>query len=406
MASHLLLWTITLLVLVVAFFGTINGVRYYQYTKTAPDVTTKEVYWMAPQIFDPTLCAYKYPAGWSPSHPSPTSGSGYTNYSTAFGTGILASYYEIKDAMTRGMTVNRWGFFDGQCGSPIPSDNNVRGKYCAINCCGPNTTLCGTTAATKAAKVAKKDSPNCSSPSAIPPSSPSSPSSYCCTGSTPKSPFGTTCKACFSPDSGLGSMLGSCTAWYAEKDGVFVACPQANKGASPTPQLPGGPWDASGNPVSGGANQPAVTAGSPNAIQINKHQTLGFGKASAPSPFAQTSGMSNMKWKFRMGNEPNSPGGSNTSNPWAGAFVVGVKPPKGSTQAQGILPFDVTGTAPNSNEGWNDPLAVQNARPASFSWIPTSQIILFLLTIGAILFVVGVMWFKNTRLGESLLYWI
>ena len=403
------IWVISLIAVFIGIFGTANAVRYYQYQsqlKTTGGPTGTEVYWINPQFFDPILAAYTAPNPLKDDSKKPINGSGYYAYATAYNTGLLATYFDLYSAYTRGMTVDHWGFFDGECGDQSPSTANPRGRLCAINCCSPSPSVGG-----------KKQ--NCKVPS-VPVPIPG------CSGNTASSSTGQ-CSPCYSPDANIDIKFGpvspgttdpyavpaakfslsTCSAWYAEEDGLFVACPQSNpSGVKPTtiPKIPGGPWDADGNTIeSGGPGQPGPsTKPSVNAYQINSKPTIDFGGKPAPSEFNQLSGPT--KWNFRMGYETVSPSSSLETNPWAGAFVVGVKPPKGTP---GVLPFDVTGSTPDSNNGWNDPNAITSAPPPpAFQLIPDSQIILFLIIAAAVAFIFGVMWFRSTRLGQSLLYWI
>lgn len=388
--DHFWLWTTSLLVFLVVVFAAINGTRYYLFRSqgNATGPTGAEVFWVAPSVLDcasPNTCNWLTPGGWSPKNPKPTAGAGYSTYSNALNMGALATYAEIKDAFQRGLTVNRWGFFDGQCGTALPGNSNPRGRFCAINCCQLGST-CGPL--TKG----HHNKPQCSSPSGSP-----SGGDPCCVGNVPATPTDTSCQACFSPDASLGSPLQSCTAWYPERDGLFVACPQASKGASPVPEIPGGPWDHRGK---GGPHQPRAHHSNVNAYQINTKPTLAFGTQDAPAQFKQTTGMSSMSWNYYLGNESNTPGGKQPSNPWAGALVYGVKPTQGSQAAQGVLPFDVT------TGQWNDPQALKVQQPGSFQLFPDSQIILFLVILGLALLVIGLFWFRQTRLGEALLYWV
>lgn len=388
------LWSLSLVLYVVILLITINAGRYYVYRQQPPVTTAPEVYWMAPQVFDSeggqcTSGCFVMPGGWNTASPQPTNGAGYANYSTAYGTGLLATYSEIQEALERGLTVNRWGFFDGQCGTLPPTQDNPRGKYCAINCCTSSPCI----ALDSQGKGKQPTTNSCKRPSGAPTSG-----SPCCMGNTPSSPTAQACDPCFSPDKGL-PQLNQCTAWYAENDGVFVACPQQNKGAPAIPLIPGGPWDANGN---GGVSQPTATVGSVNAYQINQQQTLNFGTISQ-SDFPLPNRMQSSNWQFRMGYEANPPGGTAPSNPWAGAFIVGVKPPPGTP---GVLPFDVTGNTANSNNGWNDPNAIANQTQVPFVVIPTSQVILFSVAAAMVVLLFGVMWFRSTRLGETLGYWL
>ena len=414
MVNALTLWTITVIALVLGAFAIVDSIRYYQYKKLGDAVlmTGAEVYWMNPEYFiTPTLDSpggYKAPNPYKQSSTDPTSGSGYYTYALAYNTGMLATYSELNEAFGRGMTVDRWGFFDGQCGINPPSPGNARGKFCAINCCPLSPDGTAPAAPSCSPTSAKKGSNGCSSPPPTPEGdmSPGS-TNYCCAGQVPKK--GTLCSPCNSPDSNLTTgakaplgapnvILSQCRAWYAENDGVFVACPQANKITTTVPKIPGGPWDADGN----GVPQPSPSPGNVNAYQINKDATINFGKSQTPGDITLVPDVAG--WKFRMGYETNPPG--STSNPWAGAFVVGVKPPENSSPAAGILPFDMSGQTKNSNNGWNDPNAITAATTIPFKWVPDSQIIVFLIVAAIVSFVFGVMWFRNTNLGKSLLYWV
>ena len=401
------IWVLTLIVVFAGIFGTANAIRYYQYQsqlKTTGGPTGTEVYWVNPTYFDTMTSAYTPPNPLALGSTNPTKGSGYYAYATAYNTGMLATYTDLYDAFGRGMTVDHWGFFDGQCGETTPGDGNPRGRLCAINCCSPLQMACSLPTLGKSKK-------NCTSPSTAPLSA-----GICCSGNVASSSTGQ-CSPCNSPDATINIKFGSgattskfslatCSAWYPEKDGLFVACPQKYPSSSMTiPKIPGGPWDASGNTIEHkGPSQPSVLS-SPNvnAYQLNQKNTIHFGKS--PSTFFnKLSGTT--KWEFLMAYETASPSPSSSleTNPWAGAFVIGAKPPPGTP---GVLPFDVTGTTPGSNNGWNDPNAIATAPPApAFQWLTDSQIILFLITIAVIVFVFGVMWFRSTRLGQSLLYWV
>ena len=406
--NPLWLWVLTLIVVFAGVFGTANAIRYYKYQyqlKTTGGPTGTEVYWVNPTYFDTMTSAYTAPKPLALGSTSPTNGSGYYAYATAYNTGMLATWTDLSDALGRGMTVDHWGFFDGECGDSSPGDANVRGRLCAINCCSP-TTSCSPPSATMG-----KNKQNCNSPSIAPPSS----SGICCSGNVASSSTGQ-CSPCHKVDANIDIKFGSgastskfslatCNAWYPEKDGLFVACPQQHPSPSMTiPKIPGGPWDASGNTIeSHGPSQPSVSSKSNvNAYQLNQENTIDFGKSSAP--FNKLSGTT--AWVFRMGFETASPSSSSDlkTNPWAGAFVIGPKPPLGTL---GVLPFDITGKTANSNNGWNDPNAIETAPPApAFQWIPDSQIIFGLIVAAVIAFIFGVMWFRSTRLGEALLYWV
>lgn len=428
MVSALTLWTITVIALVLGAFAIVDGIRYYQYKQLGDVVintTGAEVYWMNPEYFvkpSPNSTAlYKAPNPYSSSNTGdPITGSGYYTYSLAYNTGVLATYTELDEALDRGMTVDRWGFFDGQCNNNPPSPTNPRGKFCAINCCPPSPggslpPVCSPSPPTKGRLGGSHDD-SCSSPP-TPTELPLGSNSYCCVGQIPKK--GILCSPCNpKEDSGLTSgtfaplgapnvVLSQCRAWYAEQDGVFVACPQANTTTTTVPKIPGGPWDQDGNSSGTYVAQPVASTPNLNAYQINPSPTLNYGQSGIISSKIQpVSGIGNAKWQFRMGYEKTSPGSKSPSNPWAGAFIKGVKPPEGSSPAAGVLPFDITNQTKNSNNGWNDPTAVTAGVPIPFQWVPDSQMIVFFIITTLISFVFGIMWFRNTNLGRSLLYWV
>ena len=423
MTEHLVLWTTSLIVLMVGIFAAINGLRFYQYKKagTTAGPTGPEVYWAAPEYFDAAENGYVLAGStFSNDSPTPTVGSGYANFNAAIGSaGIMATYLDLKEAFDNGMTVNRWGFFDGQCGTDPPGPTgspgspgyvsaiNPRGRFCAINCCGLSATGSSPPPCpVQTSEIVGSDNP-CTTPSASVPITGGASPNYCCSGTAP-SPITGLCSPCFSEDTGLTT---SCTAWYPEADGLFVACPQANSGAGNIPDIPGGPWDSTGG---GGPAQPSASPSSMNLYQLNNGTaTYRFNSSPTPEEFAQinmtTGGFGGYRYAYDANNnEPLSPGASGSpSNPQAGVFVVGVKPPQDSSAATNILPFDVTGTTPGSNNGWNDPNAVANAPPAPpFQWVPASQVIFFSVIVAALAFVFGIMWFRSTRLGQSILYWL
>jgi len=274
------------------------------------------------------------------------------------GPGKLATLLQLQDAASRGLTADRWGFFDAS----VPVSEEL-GSYdwkpygLTTNCICPGSDdasgCCGSTGGSDDTATTRTD--NFVRP-------------------------GTACKQPGQGPCTVWTPYGSATSWFPSTYGLAVALPVGKGQKVPdldeVPPLVGGPYDADGSSQVAGMQQPGevdeLAADSANAFMIGGTDDIraqaGFETADItvyqtqetdPAKAAWTAFDPFLGWWLQnnISNADSEPQADGASNPLAGFWVYGVKPRLGDPSAVGVMPF-------NKQTGqWNDPLAMPTSKP-------------------------------------------
>lgn len=299
------------------------------------------------------------------------------------GPGRLASLSQLQDAASRGLTADRWGFFDAS----VPAGGQF-GSY--------DWKPYGLT--TNPTKPGDDED-----------------AATTMTGTLTRP--GTACQQAGQGPCTVNVPYGAATSWFPSTYGLAVALPVGKDQTPPddVPPLVGGPYGADGSPAVAGLHQPGevdpLVADSANAYMIGGtddiHGQSGFETAEItvyqtsetdPSKAAWTAfDPFNGNWlAANVSNADSQPQADGASNPLAGFWVYGVKPRLGDPASVGVMPFNV------QSGQWNDPSAMPTAdtkpkfslgfvqtsadgktRPGTFG-ILTGSILLVLAVVGLV----------------------